>query len=161
MSTPCIVNGTRSIFKYAYCNRGVQQKKVRGALKSTKAITLAFLFSVVTLLLSTVNAWAQNNNAPTALKETPAKEGTYQFIFRSPENERNITLTQAQLIAIENLRKENEAVYAASISDDYIKIKILPQSMINSGANNRLPKSIFKSEMEYEELHNIRYVEIP
>ena len=127
--------------------------KVREKLRTAKAITLAFLFTAVALMGS-LDASAQTNTT-----EVPAKDGSYQFIFRTPGSEQTIALTAIQLIAIERLRKDNEAVYVASSSNDYIKIKILPRSVVNSG--KQLPKLIFKSEMEYSELQSIRYVEIP
>jgi hypothetical protein len=148
-----MVNGTSTILTCPKSTGHVSLSKVREKLKTTQAITLAFLFTAIALF-SSLSTSAQTNTT-----EVPAKDGSYQFIFRTPGSEQTIALTPIQLIAIERLRKDNEAVYVASSTNDYIKIKILPRSVVNSG--KQLPKIIFKSEMEYEELQSIRYVEIP
>lgn len=159
MSTPCNVNGTCSILTGTTTQRSKVLNQARGK-RQNKAITLAFLF--MSFVVFTGNAvLAHSGFVVMQAGEAEAKEGTYQFIFRSPGGEQNIALTHAQLAAIEALRKDTEVVYAASVSNDYIKVKILPRSVINQSVNNSHPKNLFKSEMEYEELHNIRYVEIP
>lgn len=159
MSTPCNVNGTCSILTGTTTQRSKVLKQAREKRKN-KAITLAFLF-LAFVVFSGNTVSANSGIAFLQTVEAEAKEGTYQFIFRSPGSEQNIALTHAQLKAIEALRKDSEVVYAASASNDYIKVKILPRSVINHSTNNSHPKNIFKSEMQYEELHNIRYVEIP
>lgn len=151
MNTP--FNGTSTIVTCGYYNYSKAFSKVREPLQTTKAATLAFLFMAMALI-SSLGASAQSNTT-----EVAAKEGSYQFIFRTPGSEQTIALTPIQLNAIERLRKDNEAVYVTSSTNDYIKIKILPRSVVNSG--KQFPKIIFKSEMEYNELQSIRYVEIP
>lgn len=158
MSTPCNVNGTCSILTGTTTQRSKVLKPAREK-QLNKVITLAFLFLFFIIFGNVLYAQSGTSNRQTM--EVAAKEGTYQFIFRSPGSEQNIALTAVQLSAIENLRKDNEVVYAASVSNDYIKVKILPRSVISQASSSSLPKYIFKSEMEFEELHNIRYAEIP
>jgi hypothetical protein len=159
MSTPCNVNGACSILTGTTTQRSKVLKPARGK-QLNKAITLAFSFLFFIIFTGNV-LYAQSGSSNTQTTEVASKEGTYQFIFRSPGSEQNIALTAVQLSAIENLRKDSEVVYAASVSNDYIKVKILPRSVISQAGSSSLPKYIFKSEMEYGELHNIRYAEIP
>lgn len=127
--------------------------KVREKLRTSKAITLAFLFAVVCLL--TPDAKAQG------AAEAQAKEGTYQLMFPSRGAEKNVTLSPTQLAAVESLRRENETVYAVSISNDYIQVKILPRNQVNAAGFKPGEKVIFKQEMNYEEVQAIRYIEMP
>ncbi len=143
MSTPCNVNGTYSILTGTTTQRSKVLKQA-GEKRQNKAITLAFLFLAFVVFSGNV-VLAYSGSAFMQTAETEAKEGTYQFIFRSPGSEQNIALTHAQLAAIEALRKDTEVVYAASASNDYVKVKILPRTVINQSGNNSYPKNIFKS----------------
>lgn len=127
--------------------------KVREKLRTSKALTLAFLFAVLCLLAPD----AQAQGAAGA----QAKEGTYQLMFPSRGAEKNVTLSPTQLAAVESLRRENETVYAVSVSNDYIQVKILPRNQINAAGFKPGGKVIFKQEMNYEEVQAIRYIEMP
>ncbi|MCW5909084.1 MAG: hypothetical protein KIS94_14560 [Chitinophagales bacterium] len=160
MSNPTLNgNGILTVQPYVVCNHTTHKTKVREKLTTVKAITLTFLFSAVALF-SSMPALAQESeqqHTETKVADVPAKEGTYQFIFRSADNVRNITLSELQLVVIEKLRKDDEPVYAASLSDDYIKLKIIPRNSLNVD----YPKNIYLSDMSYEEYKAIRFQQIP
>ena len=116
-----------------------------------KAIMLTFLFLMTGIGLFIVSA----------VGDTPAADGTYQFVFSKPGREDPVSLTNIQLIAIENIRKENEVVYAASVSNDYIKVKILPRNVISKNGFTPAERNIYKSNMTEQELATMRYVQLP
>jgi len=119
--------------------------------RRSKAIMLTFLFLMTGIGLFTVSA----------VGDTPAADGTYQFVFSKPGREDSVSLTNTQLIAIENIRKENEVVYAASVSNDYIKVKILPRNVISKNGFTPAERNIYKSNMTEQELATMRYVQLP
>ena len=119
--------------------------------RRSKAIMLTFLFLMTGIGLFIVSA----------VGDTPAADGTYQFVFSKPGREDSVSLTNTQLIAIENIRKENEVVYAASVSNDYIKVKILPRNVINKSGFTLAERNIYKSNMTEQELATMRYVQLP
>lgn len=150
MSFPTLNRNCRTVtctgtnFKQEFFNR-----KVRGKLN---AITLTFLFLAGVAVFS-ANAQVQNSNVP-------AKEGTYQLIFNTRGYESSVKLTPYQLTVIENLRQENEVVYAHSTRTDDVKVKILPRNVINAPDFKPLSLYYYKNEATYEENHNIRYVDL-
>ena len=148
MSIPALkVNGYSTICTCTNRISSITHKVSR----TLQAITLTFLFLLTGSGLFTLSA---AGNAPAA-------EGTYQFVFSKPGRVDEVSLTNAQLIAIENLRKENEVVYAASVSNDYIKVKILPRSVINAAGFKAAERNTFKSNMTEQELAAMRYVQLP
>lgn len=148
MSIPALkVNGNSSICT-STSRISIISYKVSRMLQ---AITLTFLFLLAGTGLYTVSAAG----------DTPAADGTYQFVFSKPGRVDAVSLTNAQLIAIENLRKENEVVYASSVSNDYIKVKILPRNVINGSGFAPAERNTFKSNMTEQELATMRYVQLP
>jgi len=109
-----------------------------------------------------VNAQSGNQKETGApvTANTPAKAGTYQLIFNSRREDKEIKLTQQELIVIEKLRKENEVVYAAATYSDDIRVKILPRTVINSSGFTPAPLKYFKEEQSYNEYSQIRYIEL-
>lgn len=126
--------------------------------KDIGRVLLAFFIGGVML-----SASAQVNAQSVASKETavslPTATGTFQLIFNSRTQDKEIKLSVYELRLIEKLRKENEVVYArASYSDD-LRIKILPRNVISRADFKPLPIKYYKEEHNYEEWGQIRYVE--
>jgi hypothetical protein len=141
------VNGNPIIYTFISLISFITYKVSR----RSKAIMLTFLFLMTGIGLFIVSA----------VGDTPAADGTYQFVFSKPGREDPVSLTNIQLIAVENIRKENEVVYAASVSNDYIKVKILPRNVINKSGFTLAERNIYKSNMTEQELATMRYVQLP
>ena len=128
---------------------------------SNKNIGRVFLaFFVGSMLLG---ASTQSNAQTTASKQTAvaasAATGTYQLIFNSRTQDKEVKLSAYELGLIEKLRKDSEVVYArASYSDD-LRVKILPRNVISRADFKALPLKYYKDENSYEEYSQIRYVE--
>ena len=124
--------------------------------------TLAAGFGIWALLVFATQVQAQTTNtkqiAKTALATEPAKSGTYQLIFNNRREDKDITLSQRELIAVEELRSETETVYARTTYSDDIRVKILPRNTINNKAFTPQPLKYYKEEHSYEEYSKIRYV---
>ena len=130
--------------------------------KETRRVLLAFFVGGMLLCCTApVNAQANNSQASTSTpaQVTPAQAGTYQLIFNTRNEDKEIKLSVYELALIEKLRKENEVVYArASYSDD-LRVKIMPRSVISRGDFKPVPLKYYKEEHNYEEWSQIRYVE--
>ena len=130
----------------------------------THSKTLAAGFGIWALLVFATQVQAQTTNtkeiAKTALATEPAKSGTYQLIFNNRREDKDITLSQRELIAIEELRSETETVYARTTYSDDIRVKILPRNTIKNKAFTPQPLKYYKEEHSYEEYSKIRYVDM-
>ncbi len=126
--------------------------------KDTGRVLLAFFIGVV-MLCSSAPIKAQNVASNATAVNLPATSGTYQLIFNSRTQDKEIILSSYELSLIEKLRKENEVVYArASYSDD-LRVKILPHNVVSRADFKPLPLKYYKEEHSYEEWGQIRYVE--
>ncbi len=133
-------------------------------MKQSVRISLCSYLMLCVILLTGITATAQtahskettNGSAITA----SAAEGTYQLIFNSRDDDKDITLNAHELQAIEKLRQDNEVVYAMTPYSDDIRIKILPRNAISGKGFTAASKKYYKVEHPYEEWANIRYVEL-
>lgn len=132
--------------------------KIRPMKKSEnlKLSVCLLLFLLAGIVVSAQNANTKENAKPMV----QASEGTYQLIFNSKDDDKDITLNVHELQAIEKLRKDNEVVYAMTPYSDDIRIRILPRNAVNRKGFIPAPKKYFKAEHPYEEYANIRYVEL-
>ena len=141
--------------------RNFESNLLSGVTKRTTKHTLAICLGICLLLgLQTPLKAQATNQKETGTAVAPAREGTYQLIFNSRNEDKDIKLTANELMAIERLRKDNEVVYAAATYSDDIRVKILPRKVINSGNFTPVPLKYYKEEQSYDEYSQIRYVEL-
>lgn len=134
----------------------LMKQSVRTPLCSYLMLCL-FLLTGITAAAQTAHSKETNQNSAIS---APAAEGTYQLIFNSPNDDKDIALNARELQAIEKLRQDNEVVYAMTPYSDDIRIKILPRNTINSKGFSAVSRKYYKTEHPYEEWANIRYVEL-
>lgn len=133
-------------------------------MKQSVRISLCSYLMLCVFLLTGVTANAQTAHSKETTNgsaiSTSAAEGTYQLIFNSKDDDKEINLNARELQAIEKLRKDNEVVYAMTPYSDDIRIKILPRNAIGGKGFTAASKKYYKAEHPYEEWANIRYVEL-
>lgn len=129
-----------------------------------RSVSSAKPLLMVCLILCFMIGFQKPSSAQTINKgitaSVPAAEGTYQLIFNRKSEDKEIKLSQGELISIENLRKENEIVYARATYSDDIRVRILPRSTISSKGFSPVPLKYFKEEHSYEEYSHIKYVDL-
>lgn len=133
-------------------------------MKQSVRISLCTSLMLYLFLLGGITATAQTAHSKETTNGsaigTSAAEGTYQLIFNSKDDDKEIILNARELQAIEKLRKDNEVVYAMTPYSDDIRILILPRNTISRKGFAAASKKYYKSEHPYEEWANIRYVEL-
>ena len=124
--------------------------------KNIGRVVLAFFIGGM-LLTSPLNAQtaAQKQTSITASAAT----GTYQLIFNSRTQDKEVKLSAYELGLIEKLRKDTEVVYARAAYSDDLRVKILPRNVISRADFKAVPLKYYKDENSYEEYSQIRYVE--
>lgn len=85
-------------------------------------------------------------------QSTPgAAEGTYQYIFRSPDFDKGYVLTQQELVAIDSVRHSEKTV-CVRFSDHFV-IKVLPDNVISAPNFSAPAERIYiNQEINHEEL---------
>jgi hypothetical protein len=123
-----------------------------GHIKYTAFLTF-LLF--ITLQLSNTEIKAQGASGS---PEQAAPEGTYQFVFNSKNDQHAVQLSNQELIKIEQLRKDDEVVFAFPSYSDHKTIRILSRNQINQGGFQPAAPNYYKDEQPYDEIKNIRYI---
>jgi hypothetical protein len=95
----------------------------------------------------------------TSVADVSAAAGTYQLIFNSRTQDKEVKLSAYELGLIEKLRKDTEVVYARAAYSDDLRVKILPRNVISRADFKAVPLKYYKDENSYEEYSQIRYVE--
>ncbi len=152
---------TRAFFNLNYLFNHFS--KIRLMKQSVRTSLCSYLLLCV-ILLTGITATAQTTHSKEKTNgsaiSAPAAEGTYQLIFNSKDEDKDITLNAHELQAIEKLRQDNEVVYAMTPYSDDIRIKILPRNAVSGKGFTAASKKYYKTEHPYEEWANIRYVEL-
>jgi len=126
-----------------------------GQIKYSAFLTFLLFIS---LQLVTSETKAQGSGTQSASPEQAAQPGTYQFVFNSKNDQHALQLTNQELIKIEQLRKDDEVVFAFPSYSDHKTVRILPRNVINQGSFQPASSNYYKDEQPYDEIKDIRYI---
>jgi hypothetical protein len=116
-----------------------------------KTILFYCLFFTATFI------FGQSRESNLRVATGPAKEGTYQFVFKSRQAEENIQLSNSQLVQLESLRGETQVVLVKVT--DFTTIKLFPKSLINDASFIPSTSKIYIVESpDYADLSNVKKI---
>lgn len=125
-----------------------------GQINYTSFLTLLLFIS---LQLFTTQSNAQGTGT-SGSPEQAAQPGTYQFVFNSKNDQHAVQLTNLELIKIEQLRKDDEVVFAFPSYSDHKTVRILSRNQINQNGFQSVAPNFYKDEQPYDEIKDIRYI---
>lgn len=125
-----------------------------GHIKYTAFLTFLLFIS---LQLFTTQTKAQGTGT-SGSPEQAAPAGTYQFVFNSKNDQHAVQLTNQELIKIEQLRKDDEVVFAFPSYSDHKTVRILSRNQINQSGFQSVAPNFYKDEQPYDEIKDIRYI---
>jgi len=128
---------------------------MNGQFKNAAFITFLLFF---TLQLFTTQTKAQGTGNQSGSPEQAAQAGTYQLVFNSKNDQHAVQLTNQELIKIEQLRKDDEVVFAFPSYSDHKTVRILSRNQINQGGFQPAATNFYKDEQPYDEIKDIRYI---
>lgn len=118
-------------------------------------LTICLNFFSQNIVLTELTPTQVQENNTNSYKNYPAENGTYQFIFKTRDAEKEIKLTDDELIKLENLRHPSYCIYV-KISEGVV-IKLYSANDISSSlfVEKRKNTPLYFNEINPEEFEGV------